>query len=175
MNRRLNLTSLPDELLMKIMQGGPTTCDGIPSIQVKVMHFVAMSTLQVKIEINKGTVRYEAVKIEDDLLKAMRRDVAKYMIKPDKTQVEFGWVNPLRQFINADIKLPEVPKAKFEAMVAQASTRFLGYIATALEKIGKKYGLHVRDGRARGTAAAVFYLCEGGKLAQASRGLHRLR
>ena len=72
------------------------------------------------------------------------------------------------------VELGQVPDAKLEAVATQAGTRFLEFIATTLEKIGKKYGLHVRDGRVK-EGAATFYLCEGGKLAQASRAFHGLK
>ena len=70
--------------------------------------------------------------------------------------------------------LPKVPEGQLKDLATQAGTRFLEYIATTLEKIGKKYGLHVRDGRVK-EGAATFYLCEGGKLAQASRAFHGLK
>lgn len=179
MNRRLNLTNLPDELLIKIMQGGPTTCDGIPKIEVWVSNgAISGSHMTFKITtLRPFQLKPFRLNIDDDVLQVMRRDVAKWAIikDQDKRSVKRGAGNDSRQLFIANIMLPEVPKAQFEAMAAQASTRFIRYIATALEEIGKKYGLHVRKGRASGTATAIFYLCGGGNLAQANQQLYRLR
>jgi hypothetical protein len=198
-------------MLRKIMQGGPTTCDGVPTVKVQVNigpfmvrpHYEGYATCCIELNFDNRHIKLHDLDIPlynsigADIKTAIRRDADKWTVKSTSFESIFEW-SPLiyqdghRTLVNPEpaleflFNVPTPSRPQSIAVATQVGKKFLQYIATALEKIGKKYGLHVRDGPVEELSnfplvgpylgkKVTFHLCEGGKLVQASRALHGLR
>lgn len=184
------LTDLPDDILMAIMQGGPTTCDGIPTIKVRVniipFGYPHTKGLSYSVTVFGPSGRRDrpaerplkrlVPSIATDLLTAMNQD--DWLIQSTKLSsrpylVRSTWASPPK--LDWEVLIEPKNPRQVDNVATQSRKTVLEYIAKALKSIGRTYGLHVRAGPVLETPfanQAIFNLCEGGKLAQAS---HRFR